>query len=522
MRVIHYLLGLCLLGMSNVVSAHEILDKISKLNQQAQYKEAIEVANHYLIDHANDGDVQFLLGKSYWLSGQDLKAIDTLHHVLSAYPTYKEARILLVHIYIKKQNYAAASRLIEQGLILSPQDEDFKNEKVNIASEIWIGPPYRPLLKLYENGYSEFAIQRAENYLKVYPLDADVGYILAKMYIKKGDDLKARNLLLSYIYLYPSYADLYVLLIQIDIQHHNFQQGKLLVNLALIFSPWNTELLQEKKSLDFLIAESLKPKQTSVHAQITAKDTASKPKPKQEAPVYKHEIGVYQQNYYMSDLGKVWDYTSVFYGFQTPMGKLYNKINYANRLRREAVQYEVEFFPKLNDYVYLDLDVTTANQPVLFPHYAYSGEAFVVLPHLFNPSFGAQMNRIDDRHEYSRFTASISKDVSISNLTFRSYFYVPGVGASSILYTLNYRYNFLENFGYMGVILGIGNTPDLANLETVNFLVLRNKILSPYINFALFKERLIINLSLLYQNQIFPNDRIRDWRGGTLGATWRF
>ena len=80
-----------------------------------------------------------------------------------------------------------------------------------------------------------------------------------------------------------------------------------------------------------------------------------------------------------------------------------------------------------------------------------------------------------------------------------------------------------ESNNYFGIIVGTGTTPDLANLETVDFLVLKNRIMvSPYVNFAVLNEQLILNLSFLYQNQVFPSERIREWVGGTMGVTWRF
>ena len=71
-------------------------------------------------------------------------------------------------------------------------------------------------------------------------------------------------------------------------------------------------------------------------------------------------------------------------------------------------------------------------------------------------------------------------------------------------------------------MLGTGSTPDLADLQTVDFLKLQNKIVSPYINFAMLNDQLNINIGLLYQNQIFPSQRVRDWWGGTLGVAWRY
>ena len=170
----------------------------------------------------------------------------------------------------------------------------------------------------------------------------------------------------------------------------------------------------------------------------------------------------------------------------------------------------------------MDLAGALANQPILFPRYNYSGEAFFVLPKLFNVSGGGQFNRIDSIHEYARFTTSIAKDWKEHTLMFRPYFYNPGKGPRSILYTLNYRYMFLEPYGHWGLILGTGSTPDLADLQTVNFLKLQNKIISPYLNFAMLNDQLNVNISMLYQHQTFPSQRIRDWWGGTLGLAWRY
>lgn len=517
-KLIDIVLFSLLITMIHPVLAHEVSDKVIKLNESAEYSQAISEAKLYLKVHPDDGDMQFLLAKSYYLSSKDLQAIEILKNLLKQYQAYHEARVMLCQIYLKNHEYGLAYQLIQQGLKLYPNHTQFQSLRAKILLDIYLGPPYLPLIKMYDKGLKETAIEKAQNYLKVFPDDADVGLVLAKLYVKEGQYDKARNLLLNHIYLYPSYTELYLSLINIDINLQRLKEGEKLAHLGLVFAPWDAQLQKKKNDLALLMLDkkAVKPhKSPNQHVKV---EKSIAPTPKS----YLNEIAIYQQNYYITDVRKVWDYTSVSYGRQTQLGKLYGKINYASRLKRQAAQYEIEFFPKLNNFLYLDLDASVANQPVLFPNYAYSGELFVVFPHLFNSSYGAQMNRIDNRHQYSRFTTSISKDISVSNLTFRPYFYLPSAGASSILYTANYRYTFAEPYGYMGFIVGAGTTPDLANLETVDFLVLKNKILSPYINFALFQDRLILNMSLLYQNQIFPNDRVRDWLGGVLGATWKF
>jgi YaiO family outer membrane protein len=487
--IIKILMGLCGITFYSLAYSANQVQVIQELIKNQQYLQAIKTSQDYLQKNPDDGDAEFLMANAYWLNKNTNQAIQHLQLLLKKYPNYSQA-----HQLLKKINQSLQ------------------------ASTIWHQPPYLSFMDLYQKNNKQ-AIQKARDYLIVYPNDADVGLALAKMLRKLGQIHEAENILVYHLMLYPHYTELYLELINLLIEDNRLSAAQKIASLGGIFNPWNQDIQKKQKDIIYLQEQKhIKIKNTSIDADKQSQSL----KKISISPQYLNEIGIYQQNYFITDIKQTWDYTTVFYGRQTQLGKLYGKVNYANRLHHEAAQAEVEFFPKLNDYVYLDLDATTANQPILFPRYAYSGEAFFVLPKILNVSTGAQMNRITNKIHYSRFTLSASKDISVSNITFRPYFYLPGEGASSILYTVNYRYNYAEPYGYMGFVAGIGNTPDFANLETINALVLTNKILSPYINFAIFKERLIINLSLLYQNQVFPNQRVRDWLGGTAGATWKF
>jgi len=375
---------------------------------------------------------------------------------------------------------------------------------------------YLPLDSLYKQ-------DERQNYLHQHPEDVDIAIIVAKLSLKSRAYTSARNLLLPYLWIYPSYADLYLILISADIAAKKYQEAKAFAQLGLIFA-WPAPEL-EKKYQDLFILTQPKPKPKphfSSHEVITKKTPPHPSLPPVEPHKYLNEVGVFQQNYYISDVHQIWDYTSAFYARETSLGKLYGRVNYANRLNREAPQFEAEFFPKLNQYVYLDIGGSLANQPFLFPHYMYQGEAFFVLPQIANLSAGGQFNRIDSIHQYTRFTGSVTKELGDHSLMFRPYFYIPGRGPASALYTLNYRFIFKDTHNYFGLVLGIGSTPDLADLLTVNFLKLQNKILSPYLNFMALNDRLTVNINLLYQNQVFPNRRVRDWMGASLGLAWKY
>ena len=130
----------------------------------------------------------------------------------------------------------------------------------------------------------------------------------------------------------------------------------------------------------------------------------------------------------------------------------------------------------------------------------------------FCKRLGSQFNRIVNDLQFSRFSASISKKLLQDfTLTFKPFFYFPGSGNNSILYTMSFSQMLKEPWLYWGMMIGSGTTPDLANLETLNFLVLRNPIiLSPYLNFSLFHDQFLINTSFLFQRQHFPQELNRD------------
>jgi tetratricopeptide (TPR) repeat protein len=525
----HYLNYLLLASLTLPAWSEPILDKIKQLNDKGDSKAIIIEAESYLKEHPKDGDIQFFLAKAYASEGQDDKALEELKLLLAEYPKYNDATLLFADLNLKKEAYLDALKAIQDALVLSPtndlliekekqikslQETKAKIEKESELKEVTETPKLE-FMDLYEKGKHQLAISNAKDYLKAHPKDVDAAFMLGQIYVKEKNYQDARELLLPYIHEYPNYTDLRLLGIQVDIQLKKYAEAKDLVIKGLKLEPKNKPLKKKKADIAYL----MKPKAPHASsARIEPRQQVAK-----EEPVrFKNEIGVLQQNYYITDIHQVWDFTSVFYGHQTKLGKLFGRVNYANRLHRDAPQFEMEFFPKLNKYIYLDLAGALANQPILFPRYNYSGEAFFVLPKLFNVSGGGQFNRIDSIHEYARFTTSIAKDWKEHTLMFRPYFYNPGKGPRSILYTLNYRYMFLEPYGHWGLILGTGSTPDLADLQTVNFLKLQNKIISPYLNFAMLNDQLNVNISMLYQHQTFPSQRIRDWWGGTLGLAWRY
>ena len=198
------------------------------------------------------------------------------------------------------------------------------------------------------------------------------------------------------------------------------------------------------------------------------------------------------------------------------------KVNYATRLGKQGIQGEIEAYPKINKNVYLDVAFAFGDEPNLFPNQTYGLEAYVVMDKSFDFSAGGKYNRVDSHHQFAMYTGSIARNFNNNRLIFRPYYFVPGVGKSSILYTVDLRHTIVDPYYYIGCIAGAGKSPDLANLTTVNFLVVEDKLINPYINIPFNHDRLLVNFGLLYLDQRFPNGLLRNWVGGTINVTWRY
>ncbi len=500
-----------------------------------QSEKAIALATHYLNNHPTDGDTRLLLGQFYFQTQQYAKARHEFNQVLAQTPHYIDAALGLINIELLEKNYQTALEITDQSLVINPIDPDLQKRQSDLSALLaqneklaaskpkitvktnapslktqTLTPEYQRLEQLYVAGAQQEAIQQAHYYLNKHPKDGDVRLKLGAFYFDRKEYANARKELLIVLQQTPTYVDARITLINIDLATHAHGNALALVNQGLIYNPSNGLLQTKKKQI--LAASAPRP------AKI--KPVVVEKKPVQNL----NEIGVYQQNYYISDVRSVWDYSTLYYGRQTKLGKVYGKVNYNSRLSHDAFQAEIEAYPKINKFTYLDIDVAFANEPNLFPNQMYGLEAYITPNGLYDFSLGGKANVINSLHQYYLLTGTFSAnlDHERNRVTFRPYFFIPNSGSSSTLYTLNLRHYVTAPHYYVGCIVGLGTSPDLANLETIDFIVVQNKLINPYINFPLFDNQLLVNLSALFQQQNFPNNRVRNWSGGSLGLSWFF
>jgi YaiO family outer membrane protein len=502
----------------STVAAEDTYQKLKKLAQQeGQQQEAIAEAIVYLRDHPTDGDVRLLLGQLYFNNKEYIKAREELRQILQQTPNNMDASLVLINVEMVLNNNQAALDLVNSALLLNPSNTTLAKKKDDILAAIHTektpaksDDEYKKLTALYTAGQCTEVIQQSAEYLSLHPDNGDVRLLLGKCYFENKDYTKARKELLVLLQQTPNDIDARLILINIEMVSKHYKKALALADEGLVIAPQDKNLVLKRKN----IINTIRAKKKSIS---TSKET-----PRIEEKKYRNEIGIYQQQYYISDVRKIWDYSSLYYGRETPRGPVYGRVNYAQRFSKQAVQGELEAFPRINKYLVLDAVFGFGNDPNLFPNQTYALEAYVSMPKAFDFSLGGRFNNVDKNHYFTVYTGSLAKDFYNNRITFRPYYFVPGVGETSNLYTLNFRHMLVDPYFYFGVLIGAGTSPDLANLTTVNFIVVRNKIISPYINFPLLHERLIVNISFLYQNQVFPLQRVRNWSGGTLGLAWKF
>lgn len=482
---------------------------LKALYSSGKQKEAILEAQAYLKQYPKDSDARLALGEFYLSQKQYEAAKTELTLGLTQTPDYLDIRLALIRAELALKKPKEALELVMNGLKRHPGNADLLKKKMALQNlenkrkqtektpKEEEGSIFKRLKALFKSGKRSSAIQQAEDYLKRYPKDSDVRLALGGFYLSEKEYLLARQQLTQALLQTPDYLDVRLALINTEMATENYKEALKITQEGLASNMGNSELINKESKLKFIIQEEIKKSWTQ-------------------------DIGLIQQNYYASDQNKVWDYSTLYYSTKTPLGRVSAKLNYSDRNGQRAYQGEFEYFPVINKYLYLDLDYAFARNPYIFPDRIYSAEAFLTIPRVFDVSLGGRYNKVDDIHFFRVYTGSVSKDFPNDRITFRPYYFLPGAGSRSVLNAIDFRHFFDDPSYYVGFTYAAGLSPDLADLETVNFIRLKNNIVGFYWGFPLFNERLSVNLNISCQHQVFPNQNIRNLIGGGASLAFHF
>jgi len=433
-------------------------------------------------------DIYYNWGHYFFQQKQYNLAYNQFKRALALNPLNTDARMALINILVVRHQYVEAQQVLDQGLRIQAGNVNLIKAQINLYYES--GQYY------FQQKQYNLAYKQLEQAVTKKPTFIDARIALINVLIEKYQYAQAQKVLNDGFRIQAN-ADLLSTQANLYYERGRFHQSAVAVKEALKLSPNNKIAANVKSNLD-----SISPRYM----------------------IGPNTIGIYTQNLYASDLHQNWDYTTLYYGRDTNMGYIIGKINYDSRFKTDATQAEIEAFPVLNRYVYFDLDATYANQPILFPNYSLGAEAYLSVPNIFDFSFGGKFNKITNNKAYTYYTGSISKQIGNNVFIFRPYYYKPSAGASTVLYTGQYRYYLHSDpDNYVNVIGGIGRSPDLDNLLAADFIIMDNKFINLSLFFPVLAHTVLINIGAEYNHQYFPSSRlVRNLTGGTVGILKRF
>lgn len=302
-------------------------------------------------------------------------------------------------------------------------------------------------------------------------------------------------------------------LLQID---HELQTNPNNVNLLYKKAVIYVDIEQYKKALivlDQILALQPKNEQALLLKTKIEKLLLTQPR---------NELGINDDEAYVSDVNGYWQYTSLHYYRFTQYGTFGARVNYAKRFGTTGEQYQLEgypIFPTIPHLRYIYLSGAYANSTqILLPNWQYNVEPYVNIAKNIDASLGAYGLHSIGVNIYT-YTASLAWYTGNNYLWFRPYHYIP---KSSDLFEIGIRHYFSENNTFISIKAATGHAPDILDLAPLNqIVVLAQNLIALNGQFPIAKN-VYLQAGAGYTRQKFPNGNIREITDGNLGVIWQF
>lgn len=150
----------------------------------------------------------------------------------------------------------------------------------------------------------------------------------------------------------------------------------------------------------------------------------------------------------------------------TYLGSVVARLNYANRFGMQAIQPEIDLYPKIgrNFYAYLNAGFSNG---LLFARQRYGAEIFASLPHSLEASAGLRFLSFSPQSKVTIYTGSLGYYTGNFWLSLRPYL-TPDSARTSMSAALTVRRYFKNPEHYFSVRVGAGFSPELLNTQTAS------------------------------------------------------
>lgn len=201
---------------------------------------------------------------------------------------------------------------------------------------------------------------------------------------------------------------------------------------------------------------------------------------------------------------------SIALGYENRLkpGPLQMRVHMANRFQLTAVQFETDFYPRLNEKTTAYFGFGFSNN-TLFPGFRLGAEVYRTLPKAWEISAGLRYLSFKN-NPLTTYTLAVTKYVGSYYFSLRP-FIIPFQTSVYLTSSFSARRYFSDSRHYIGLSTAIGNSPDMdfrlndPNLEALN----PNLYLLDAIAFRLDYQRPINNKLLLKPFFEFRNEEFR-------------
>lgn len=196
-----------------------------------------------------------------------------------------------------------------------------------------------------------------------------------------------------------------------------------------------------------------------------------------------------------------WHIVSLDYSRSTKAGSFTGRVNYANRFKTNALQFEAEAYPRISKTFYSYVNAGISNKSVVFPQFRSGFSLYANLPKSFEVEAGLRYLYFSDATWI--YTASVGKYFKNYWFNFRT-FMTPATESVSNSYTFTTRYYFKET-NYFGVALGTGISPDETanNIQLADSYKLKSyRISADYRNTFKTLNSMLLSFSIMRQEYL--------------------
>jgi len=152
-----------------------------------------------------------------------------------------------------------------------------------------------------------------------------------------------------------------------------------------------------------------------------------------------------------------WHLVSMSYSRSTAIGSVIGRINYANRFKTGAIQFEADAYPRISKTFYSYVSAGISNKTGVFPQYRAGFSLYANLPKSFEAEAGFRYLYFSSATWI--YTGSVGKYFKNYWFNFRTYL-TPGNNNISQSYSFTTRYYFGGAEDYVSLGLGTGISPD--------------------------------------------------------------